>query len=154
MKDLIAQPDVADEGDKRERHDAQPAPAVHEEIVGGKHVQRKGEEGADRAGEQAAVDAAGSERHDAQPSEQDEGVVQPEAEAAENGGKNTSDQNAKGKAPGHVRGVDGREFEAVGAQLAVLLLAVIQPLDKAAKQTGMKTARWQRQREIKQAYHS
>ena len=74
---------------------------------------------------------AGGQGHDAEPGDGDDGVVQPEADGVRHRAQEAAEDDAEGQPLGHVGRVDGREGEAVAAQLAELLLGVPQPLQQA-----------------------
>ena len=57
--------------------------------------------------------------------------MQPEADGVRHRAQEAAEDDAEGQPLGHVGRVDGREGEAVAAQLAELLLGVPQPLQQA-----------------------
>ena len=74
---------------------------------------------------------AGGQGHDAEPGDGDDGVVQPEADGVRHRAQEAAEDDAERQPLGHVGRVDGREGEAVAAELAELLLGVPQPLQQA-----------------------
>merc|ERR1719234_2129980 len=102
MKNLLPQPNQADESQQGESYNGTALQDVRHDVLRAEHVDGEAEDGGDTAGEESPVDPAGGKGNNTQPGNSNQGVVKPELNRPAHGPHQPRENEAKGDPLGHI----------------------------------------------------